>query len=265
VRPNAHVRLIFGLIVAASFLDIIDFSIVQVALPTIQNQFLVSLADAQWIIGAYGITLAGFLMLSGRAGDIYGQKKIFIGGIVIFTIASFAAGLAPTFLTLIVFRSVQGIGAAMSTVTAFAIFIALFREGKERNRYTGIFIAVVSAGFAVGSVAGGILTTLFGWRAVMFVNIPIGVVAIALSQKFLPNSGGWLRDQRLDLPGAVTVTGGLMLLVYGLTNVANVGFGAMETYLPLGLSAVVLVTFIAIEWRSKSPLLPLCSSGEDQS
>ncbi len=137
MRPTTRKRVIFGLIIAASFLDIIDFSIVQVALPTIRNQFLVSLADSQWIVGAYGITLAGFLMLSGRAGDIYGQKKIFIGGIIIFTIASFAGGLAPSLLTLIIFRSVQGIGAAMSTVTAFAIFIALFREGEERNRYMG--------------------------------------------------------------------------------------------------------------------------------
>ncbi|TLY04650.1 MAG: MFS transporter, partial [Thaumarchaeota archaeon] len=99
----------------------------------------------------------------------------------------------------------------------------------------GIFIAVVSAGFAVGSVAGGALTVLFGWRAVMFVNVPIGIAAVALSQKFLPDSGGWLKDRRLDLPGAVTVTSGLVLLVYGLTDGANVGFGALETYLPMGL------------------------------
>ncbi len=257
VRPSTHVRLIFTLIIAAAFLDIIDFSIVQVALPTIRTQFVASLADSQWIIGAYGITLAGFLMLSGRAGDVYGQKKIFIGGIVIFTIASFAGGLAPSLLALIVFRSVQGIGAAMSTVTAFAIFIGLFREGKERNRYMGIFVAVISAGFAAGSVAGGALTVLFGWRSVMFVNVPIGIIAVALSQKFLPNSGGWLKDRRLDLPGAVTVTSGLVLLVYGLTNAANVGFGALETYLPMGLSAVVLAAFVAIEARSKSPLLPI--------
>src|SRR2546427_10729182 len=190
-EPVEHVQLIFALIIMASFLDIIDFSIVQVALPTIRTQFLATLADSQWIVGAYGLTLAGFLMLSGRAGDVYGQKKIFIGGIVVFTIASFAAGLAPSLLLLIVLRSVQRIGPAMSTVTAFAIFIALFREGKDRNRYMGLFIAVVSAGFAVGSVAGGALTVLFGGRAVMFVNVPIGIVAAALSQKVLPDSRGW--------------------------------------------------------------------------
>src|SRR2546428_6754257 len=125
-EPVEHVQLIFALIIMASFLDIIDFSIVQVALPTIRTQFLATLADSQWIVGAYGLTLAGFLMLMGRAGDVYGQKKIFIAGIVLFTIASFAGGLAPSLLVLIAFRALQGIGAAMSTVTAFAIFIRIF-------------------------------------------------------------------------------------------------------------------------------------------
>jgi EmrB/QacA subfamily drug resistance transporter len=256
-RPATHVRRIFALIIAATFLDVVDFSIIQVALPTIQNEFLAPLAEIQWVVGAYGITLAGFLMLSGRAGDIYGQKKIFVAGNVIFTLASFAGGLAPSLLVLIIFRAVQGIGAAMSTVTAFAIFITLFREGKERNRYMGIFVAVLSAGFAAGSVAGGALTVLFGWRSVMFVNVPIGIAAVVLSQRLLPSSGGWLKNQRLDMPGAITVTSGLVLLVYALTNAANLGFSALETYLPLGLSAVVLAAFVAIESCSKSPLLPL--------
>jgi EmrB/QacA subfamily drug resistance transporter len=257
VRPATHVRLIFALIIAASFLDIIDFSIVQVALPTIRTQFIASLADSQWIVGAYGITLAGFLMLSGRAGDIYGQKKIFMAGIIIFTIASFAGGLAPSLLSLILFRSVQGIGAAMSTVTAFAIFIALFPDGKERYRALGILVAVLSAGFAAGSVAGGALTVAFGWRSVMFVNVLIGIVAVLISQKFLPNSGGWLKNQRLDIPGALSVTVGTILIVYGLTNAATLGFFSQQSIFPLGLSVIVLAAFLAVESRSKSPLLPL--------
>src|SRR2546422_452311 len=161
-KPVEHVRLIFALIIMASFLDIIDFSIVQVALPTIRTQFLATLADSQWIVGAYGLTLAGFLMLMGRAGDVYGQKKIFIAGIVLFTIASFAGGLAPSLLVLIVFRALQGIGAAMSTVTAFAIFIRIFPEGPQRNRALGVLVAVLSAGFAAGAVTGGALTVGFG-------------------------------------------------------------------------------------------------------
>jgi EmrB/QacA subfamily drug resistance transporter len=241
----------------ASFLDIIDFSIVQVALPTIRTQFLATLADSQWIVGAYGLTLAGFLMLMGRAGDVYGQKKIFIGGIVLFTIASFAGGLAPSLLVLIVFRALQGIGAAMSTVTAFAIFIRIFPEGPQRNRALGVLVAVLSAGFAAGAVAGGALTVGFGWRSVMFVNVPIGIVAALLSQRYLPKTEGWLKGQRLDIPGAITVTLGTILLVFGLTNASTVGFGTLDTIVPLGLSALTLVSFLVIESRSKSPLIPM--------
>ena len=240
----------------ASFLDIIDFSIVQVALPTIRTQFLATLADSQWIIGAYGLTLAGFLMLMGRAGDVYGQKKIFTAGIVLFTIASMAGGLAPSLLVLIIFRALQGIGAAMSTVTAFAIFIRIFPEGPQRNRALGVLVAVLSAGFAAGAVAGGALTVAFGWRSVMFVNVPIGIVAAALSQRFLPKTEGWLKNQRLDVPGAITVTLGTILLVFGLTTAATSGFDSLDTIVPLGLSVLVLASFLAIESRSKSPLIP---------
>jgi len=251
-----HARLIFALIIMASFLDIIDFSIVQVALPTIRTQFLVTLADSQWIIGAYGLTLAGFLMLMGRAGDVYGQKKIFTAGIVLFTIASMAGGLAPSLLVLIIFRALQGIGAAMSTVTAFAIFIRIFPEGPQRNRALGVLVAVLSAGFAAGAVAGGALTVAFGWRSVMFVNVPIGIVAAALSQRFLPKTEGWLKNQRLDVPGAIAVTLGTILLVFGLTNAATSGFDSLDTIVPLGLSVLVLASFLVIESRSKSPLIP---------
>jgi len=240
----------------ASFLDIIDFSIVQVALPTIRTQFLATLADSQWIIGAYGLTLAGFLMLMGRAGDVYGQKKIFTAGIVLFTIASMAGGLAPSLLVLIIFRALQGIGAAMSTVTAFAIFIRIFPEGPQRNRALGVLVAVLSAGFAAGAVAGGALTVAFGWRSVMFVNVPIGILAALLSQRFLPKTEGWLKNQRLDVPGAITVTLGTILLVFGLTNAATSGFDSLDTIVPLSLSVLVLASFLAIESRSKSPLIP---------
>ena len=250
-------RLILALIITAGFLDVIDFSIVQVALPTIQTELVVSLAESQWIIGAYGLTLAGFLLLSGRAGDIYGQKKLFVFGIVLFTVASFTGGLAPSLLSLIISRAIQGIGAAISTATAFAILVTTFPEGRERNRALGIFVSVLSAGFAAGSISGGILTSAFGWRSVLFVNVPIGIVAAILSQKYLANNPGRAMDKHLDLPGALSVTSGLILLVYALTNAANVGFTSIQTILPLGLGALVLAGFVAIEYRSKSPLMPL--------
>ena len=250
-------RLILALIITAGFLDVIDFSIVQVALPTIQTELVVSLAESQWIIGAYGLTLAGFLLLSGRAGDIYGQKKLFVFGIVLFTVASFTGGLAPSLLSLIISRAIQGIGAAISTATAFAILVTTFPEGRERNRALGIFVSVLSAGFAAGSISGGILTSAFGWRSVLFVNVPIGIVAAILSQKYLANNPGRAMDKHLDLPGALSVTSGLILLVYALTNAANAGFTSIQTILPLGLGALVLTGFVAVEYRSKSPLMPL--------
>ncbi len=250
-------RLILGLIIAAGFLDVIDFSIVQVALPTIQRELVVSLTESQWIIGAYGLTLAGFLLLSGRAGDIYGQKKLFVFGIALFTVASFTGGLAPSLLSLIISRAIQGIGASISTVTAFAILIATFPEGHERNRALGIFVSVLSAGFAAGSVAGGIITAALGWRYVLFVNVPIGTVAAILSQKYLVSHPGRAENKHLDLPGALSATSGMILLVYALTNAATDGFLSLNTIIPLAISAAVLAGFLAIEYKSESPLMPL--------
>ncbi len=252
-----HVRLIFFLVIIAYFMDIIDASIVTVALPSIRLEFGASIANSQWIYGAYAITLAGFLLLMGRAGDIYGQKKIFVGGLVIFTIASFTGGIAPSLLSLIISRSVQGIGAAMTTVTAFAIFIRIFPEGPERNKALGYIVAVLAGGFAAGAVVGGVLTTFLGWRWVMFINVPIGIGATILCQRYFPIGGGSVQNQHLDIPGALTVTSGTMLLVFGLTNAAGLGFTSVLTYTPLITSVLVLGLFLLIESRSVSPLVPL--------
>ena len=255
--PIPHVRLIFFLVIIAYFMDIIDASIVTVALPSIRVEFGASIADSQWIYGAYAITLAGVLLLMGRAGDIYGQKKIFVSGLVIFTIASFTGGIAPSLLSLIVSRSVQGIGAAMTTVTAFAIFIRIFPEGPERNKALGYIVAVLAGGFAAGAVVGGVLTTFVGWRWVMFINVPIGVVAAILCQRTFPAGGGYVQNRHLDVPGATTVTLGIILLILGLTNAASVGFASLLTVIPLIASVSVLGSFLLIESRSKSPLMPL--------
>ena len=256
-RSIPHLRLIFLIVIAAYFMDIIDASIVTVALPTIRTEFAASIADSQWIYGAYTITLAGTLMLMGRAGDVYGQKKIFMIGLVLFSIASFTGGLAPSLLSLVISRLAQGVGAAMTTVTAFAIFIGLYAEGPERNKAFGYITAVLSGGFAAGAFAGGVLTTFLGWRWVMFVNIPIGVVALVLCQKYLPGGKGWLQNQHLDIPGALTVTSGTILLVYGLTNAAGLGFGSLLTVAPLLLSVGLLAGFLVVESKSKAPLMPL--------
>src|SRR5256712_7011125 len=253
----AHARLILAVIIAAAFLDVVDFSVVQVALPTIQREFLAPLAERQWVTGVYGLTWAGFLMVSGRAGDVYGQKRMFLVGIVLFTIASLTAGLAPSLLSLVVSRAIQGIAAAMTTATALAILAATFPEGPERNRTFGILVSVLSAGFAAGRIAGGILTAAFGWRSVMFVNVPIGAAATVLAQRYIARNGGRAVVRRLDIPGAVSVTAGLILLVYAFTVAATDGLFTVQTAVPLALSVLALVGFLAIEYRSKAPLMPL--------
>src|SRR2546422_6471416 len=253
----SHGRLILAVIIAAAFLDVVDFSVVQVALPTIQREFLAPLAESQWVTGVYGLTLAGFLMVSGRAGDVYGQKRMFLVGIVLFTLASLTAGLAPSLLSLVVSRAIQGIAAAMTTATALAILAATFPEGPERNRAFGILVSVLSAGFAAGSIAGGVLTAAFGWRSVTFVNVPIGAAATVLAQRYIARTGGRAVVRRLDIPGAVSVTAGLILLVYAFTVAATDGLFTVQTAVPLALSVLALVGFLVIEYRSKAPLMPL--------
>ena len=254
---GSHARLILAVVIAAAFLDVVDFSVVQVALPTIQREFLAPLAESQWVTGVYGLTLAGFLMVSGRAGDVYGQKRLFLIGIVLFTVSSLSAGLAPSLLSLVVSRAIQGIAAAMTTATALAILASTFPEGKERNRAFGVLVSILSAGFAAGSIAGGVLTAAFGWRSVMFVNVPIGATATVLAQRFIAANGGRALTRRLDVPGAVTVTAGLILLVYAFTIAATEGLFTFQAAVPLGLSVLALAVFLAIEYRSKAPLMPL--------
>lgn len=263
----SHSRFILAVIVAATFLDVVDFSVVQVALPTIQREFAASLPDLQWVTGIYGLTLAGFLLVSGRSGDVYGQKRIFVLGIAIFTASSLTAGFAPSLLVLIASRGIQGVAAAMTTATALAILASTFPEGKERNRAIGILVAVLSAGFAAGAILGGVLTAAFGWRSVMFVNVPIGVAAVLLALRFIAAEPGRASSMRLDVPGALAVTTQLILLVYGLTRAAEVGLFTVDLRDPFGfllspvillaISLIALALFVVIERRSGSPLVPL--------
>src|SRR2546425_4219008 len=196
-------------------------------------------------------------MVSARAGAVYGQKRLSTFGIVLFTVSSLSAGLAPCFVPLVVPGAIQGIAPAMTTATALAILAATFPEGKERNRAFGVLVSILSAGFAAGSIAGGILTAAFGWRSVLFVNVPIGTAAAILTQRFIAPNGGRSTERSLDIPGAVSVTIGLILLVYAFTNAANEGLFTLQTAVPLALSAVVLAGFLAIEQRAKAPLMPL--------
>lgn len=238
---------------------VVDFTIVQVALPSIGREFGVSISGLQWIVTTYGLTLAGFLMFSGRSGDIYGHKKLFIIGILVFSLTSFIGGLAPSEIILIISRMIQGLGAAMTSATGLSIIATIFPEGKERNRALSIFAAVTGSGFAAGMTLGGIITATLGWRWVFEINVPIGVVTSVLSIKYISNNTVQIyeNNRHMDILGAVSVTSGLILLVYSLNIAQIIGIGSLQTLELLLLSAIVLAIFILIEHRSRAPLIPL--------
>jgi len=245
------------LLAVAMLMVVIDFSIIQIALPTIKGQFNVPLSQVQWIVTGYSITYAGFLMLSGRTGDIYGRKKLFISGIVLFSLSSLAGGLAPSLTTLILARIIQGVGAAIGSATGLSILMTTFKEGPERNRALSIFSAILSSGFAAGVLLGGVLTATLGWRSVLLVNVPIGIVAAILSLKYLPESTHENVSRHLDLPGAIAITSGLIILVYALTNTQASGFFTFPTLFMIVLSLLIIGVFFVIESRSKAPLMPI--------
>src|SRR5271169_5540069 len=204
--PSRSVPL--ALLVMAQFVVVLDFSIVQIALPTMREQLGISLADSQWIVSAYGLTFAGLLLLSGRMSDIYGRRRLFSIGLVIFALSSLAGGLAPSEIVLIAARAVQGVGAAIASATGLSLIVVSFAEGPDRNRALSIFSAVSSAAFAAGVILGGVLTEYFGWRSIFFINVPIGIVTAVLATRLLVESRGDPGQKRLDLPGALSVTTG---------------------------------------------------------
>ena len=249
--------LILGLLVSAQFAVVVDYSIVQISLPTIRDQLAISVSDSQWIISAYGLTFAGFLLLSGRLSDIYGRKNVFLSGLALFTASSLSAGVGSSESVLIASRVVQGVGAALASAAGLALITRIYGPLGRLNQALGIFTAVSSAGFTAGVLLGGVLTEALGWRWIFFVNVPVGVLAVLLSYRAVP----WMHAERengqgLDFPGAITVTAGLMLLVYGLGEVGN-GDPSFLTYASFPLAAMVLAAFVAIEKRAKSPIVPL--------
>jgi EmrB/QacA subfamily drug resistance transporter len=255
--PPARLGLILGLLVTAQFAVVVDFSIVQIALPTIRLDLVMSVADSQWLVSAYGLTFAGFLLLSGRLSDIYGRKRLFLVGLLVFSLSSLAAGLATSEDVLIGARIVQGLGAAMASATCLALIIRIFAPIGRLNQALGIFTAVSSAGFSAGVLLGGVLTEALNWRWIFFVNVPIGIVATILAIKMLPDQTPQKAGrQHLDFPGAATVTAGLILLVYGLSEVGN-GVTSLLTYGAFALAALFLAAFLVVESRSAAPLMPL--------
>src|SRR5213080_3868217 len=245
-RHSTNPWVVLVIICLAQFMVVLDATIVNVALPHIQSSLGFSEASLQWVINAYTLVFAGFLLLGGRAGDLLGRKRLFLVGLVIFTAASLLDGVSTTSGMLIGFRALQGLGAALISPAALSIISTTFAEGKERSRALGVWAAIAIGGSAVGLVLGGALTQSFSWRWIFFVNVPVGIFAFLAALRIVPESTGELAHKRYDIAGAVTVTGGLMVLVYGLVNAATHGWGATLTIVSFVVAFALLAAFVAI-------------------
>jgi EmrB/QacA subfamily drug resistance transporter len=257
--PGHHVNpwLVLCLVCMAQFMVILDATIVNVALPSIQEDLGMSDADLQWVVNAYALTFGGFLLLGGRAGDLMGRKRIFLVGVVLFTVASLANGLAPTSEALIIFRGVQGLGAALVAPAALSIITTTFEEGAERTKAMGVWAAIAVGGAAVGLVLGGILTTALSWPWIFYVNIPVGIAVLLASIRYVPESKDEHAHKSFDLAGATTVTAGLLALVYGIVKAQEKGWTSLHTGGFFALAFVLLAAFVVIERRSVEPLVRL--------
>jgi EmrB/QacA subfamily drug resistance transporter len=245
------------LICLAQFMVVLDATIVNVALPSIQKDLGLSEGSLQWIVNAYTLVFGGFLLLGGRAGDLLGRKRLFLVGLVIFTGASLLDGLASSEGVLIGSRALQGLGAALISPAALSIISTTFAEGKERARALGVWAAIAIGGSAVGLILGGVLTQYFSWPWIFFVNLPVGVLGFVLSLRLIPESRDARGQRSYDLAGAVTVTGGLMALVYAIVDAQSAGWGSAKTLGFFALAVVLLVAFVVVEVRAKAPLVRL--------
>jgi EmrB/QacA subfamily drug resistance transporter len=246
-----------AVIVTAQFMVVLDVAIVNVALPTIKTDLHFSQESLQWVVTAYSILFGGVLLLGGRMADLLGRRRLFMAGLALFTVSSLLDGLAWSEGSLIAFRAAQGLGAALLSPAALSILTTTFEEGKERNLALGIWGAVSGSGAAAGVLLGGALTSALSWSWIFFINVPVGIAVLALAPKLVRESRADVSHRHFDLPGAASITGGLMLLVYAMTHAAQHGWGSAETIVLLAASAALIGAFVAIEARSEAPLLPL--------
>jgi len=252
---SRNLGLALVVIALAQLMVVLDTAIVNIALPSIQRALHFTPTGLEWVVNGYALAFGGLLLLGGRAGDLFGRRRMFILGVVVFTLGSLAGGFATSSSWLIAARVVQGIGGAIVAPTALSLVAVMFPEGAQRNRALGVYSAVTVAGGAIGLLLGGLITNYFSWRWVLFVNVPIGIVLSLAAPRVLAASEG--RPGRLDLPGAVAVTAGLTLLVYGLNKAAGSGWTSSLTLGPIAAALVLLASFIVIELRSAQPLMPL--------
>jgi EmrB/QacA subfamily drug resistance transporter len=246
-----------ALVCVAFFMTILDVSIVNVALPSIQKALDFSRESLQWVVTAYAITFGGFLLLGGRAADFLGRRRMFMAGLVLFTLASLSCGLAQSEPWLIASRAMQGLGAAIISPATLSIITTTFDEGPERNKALGIWGAMGGSGAAVGVLLGGVLTKYLGWEWCFFVNVPVGAAVLALAPVVVRESRRDTRERRYDPAGAVTVTAGLALLVYAVSKAPDWGWGSARAIGCLVAAGMLLATFVAIEAVGKAPLMPL--------
>src|SRR5689334_6638095 len=253
-----HRRASLLLACLAQFMVILDVSVVNVALPSIRAGLHFSEVDLQWVVNAYTVTFAGFLLLGGRAADLLGRRRVFVGGLLLFALASLAGGLADSQGVLIAARAAQGLGGAVIAPASLSILTTTFSEGPERNRAVGIWGAMGGAGGAAGVLLGGVLTDLLGWRWILFINVPIGLLAAFFALEFIAegrNPGG-ARD--FDLRGALSATLGLSLVVLGIVRTDQTGWGSTETWALIVAGIALLGVFVLIEGRfARAPLMPL--------
>ena len=257
--PPKRLGLALIVICAAQLMIVLDGTIVNIALPHIATDLAFSQANLQWVVTIYTLAFGGVLLLGGRLGDLYGRRRMFVWGIVLFTLASLVAGVAQNEAMMLAARAVQGLGGALAAPNALALITTTFPAGKERNRAMGVFAAMSGAGAAIGLILGGALTEV-DWRWNFFINLPIGVLVAVFAQRILTES----EDGRgsLDIPGAITSIAGLSALVYGLTHAASTSWGDATTVTYLAIGAALLVAFVVIETRVAHPLLPMRIPGD---
>jgi EmrB/QacA subfamily drug resistance transporter len=254
----AHRWYALALVCAAQFMVVLDVAIVNVALPSIKVDLDFSQENLQWVVSAYALTYGGFLLLGGRAADLLGRRSVFMGGLALFTVASLACGLAQSSSWLIAARGIQGLGAAIVSPATLSVITDLFDEGAERNKALGIWGAIGAVGAAAGVLMGGVLTSWLGWEWIFFVNVPVGAAVFALSPPLLPKprriAEHW---SDFDIPGAVTVTASLVVLVYAIVRANHYGWGSTRTILEFVASAVLMAAFVLTELRTARPLVRL--------
>src|SRR6476660_2059016 len=256
MTSNPHRWRILAVVATAFFMTILDVSIVNVALPSIGRSLHFTRENLQWVITAYAIAFGGFLLLGGRAADLLGRRRVFIVGVVIFTLASLVCGLAQSEGMLIASRAVQGFGGAIISPAALSIVMTSFEEGADRNKALGVWGALGGSGAAVVVLLGGILTDYLSWRWIFFVNVPVGLVVLLLTPRIVPESRREGGERQYDALGAVLVSSGLALLVYAISNAPNVGWGTARTILLIIAAVALLIAFLVNERRISDPLMP---------